>query len=159
MILKRWMVALPLYFLLAAGIAPATAEAGWFDRMRDIYKAPEKLEEFQESYENLIRQQQQELEAVRKEAVESSRRLAEEQRKWLAENERLAEQNRSLAERLAQLEEQEQGKSAFIRNMLTVSLAIAGILIAGFLAMRIVRILIWRRERGTMRLVKAKRRS
>ncbi len=153
------MVALPLCLLLAASFAPAPAHAGWFDRIRDIYKAPDKLEEFQESYENLIRQQQEELDSVRKEALESSRQLAEEQRKWLEENERLAQQNRSLEERLAQLEEQEQNKSVIIRKMLTVTAAIVGIIVAGFLAMRVIRILIWRRESRTIRIMKAKRRS
>ncbi|WP_270169261.1 hypothetical protein [Paenibacillus sp. SYP-B4298] len=145
---QRQAMMILLSVALAVCIMPAPAHAGWFDRIRDIYTAPDKLEEVQESYDSLIgtmQQQQEELEAARKEALETSSRLAEEQRRWIEENEQLEKRNRELAERLSQLELQEQNRSQLLRNTLTVSATIVGVLALAFIGMRVIRILIWRR--------------
>lgn len=149
---QRQAIAILLSVLLAASLLPTPAHAGWFDRIRDIYKAPDKLEEVQESYDSLLgtmQQQQEALDAARKEALETSRQLAEEQRRWMAENEQLAQRNRELAERLEQLEQQQQNRSELLRHTLTVSATIVGLLALAFIGMRVIRILIWRRgKRG-----------
>lgn len=172
-LLLRLLITLPLAAMLLNWTAQP-AEASLWSRIKDIYTAPEKIDDFKEKYDNVVTElelQKQELDAARDEAAETLRRWNEQQQQWVAEQQRyeeqnellkeqllnnnehintrnaeLEQQNAALAERLALLEHQQQDKNALIHKIMMIVLTVLALLLAYFIAMRLIRILIWKRQ-------------
>ncbi|MBD2844292.1 hypothetical protein IDH44_03750 [Paenibacillus sp. IB182496] len=160
----RLGLALLLTAAIAAGGAAERAHAGLFDRMKDIYTAPDKLDEVREEYDSLtetLQEQNEKLQQTQQNALDAAARFEEQQRayeeqqrQWETasqsyqdQNALLAERNRELTARLELLEQERQERNALLRKALTVGAAIIGVILLYFIAMRVLRITIWRRER------------
>lgn len=128
-------------------------EAGFFDRVKDIYSAPDKLDELRSQYEETMKsltEQQQKLEeaslTMDKYAAEQQQ-LMEENNRFRQQNEALLAQNTQLTQRLEQLEKEEADKKSMYRKWITV-LITAVALVAGYiLSIRIWRYAVWRRQK------------
>lgn len=172
-LLLRLLIALPLAAIMLNWPAQP-AEASLWSRIKDIYTAPEKIDDFKERYDDVVSKlelQKQELDAARGEAAETLRRWQEQQQQWVTEQQRyeeqnemlkeqllsnnehfntrnaeLEQQNAALAERLALLEHQQQDKNALFHKIMMAALTVLALLLAYFIAMRLIRILIWKRQ-------------
>ncbi|MFC4597868.1 hypothetical protein [Cohnella hongkongensis] len=142
-----WLV---LALLLFVALPPLPAEANMLNRIRDIYKAPDQVDELREQYEETART----LEEQRRKLMEAEtsldsyaseqRKIREENELYRQQNEELMAQNRLLTERLEQLEKDKSDKQALYRKWMTaVGAAVA--LIAGYvLSIRLWRYSVWR---------------
>ena len=146
-LLIRWPV---LALFLFAMLPPLPAEANMLDRIKDIYNAPDKVDELREQYEETART----LEEQRRKLTEAESSLeaysAEQQRMraenelYRQQNEELRMQNGLLTERLEQLEKDKADKQATFRRWAT-AIGAAVALIAGYvLSIRLWRYSVWR---------------
>lgn len=141
-----------------------SVQAGVFDRIKDIYQAPDKLDELQEQYEatksmleNQLQEQREQLELSRQQAIELLERQDELQQAnesyradneaYRRQNEALLEENRNLIERMEELERKRQ---SLYRNAFTAVAVVAGLLAAYALSVRIWRFAVWRRHRRSI---------
>ncbi|WP_409345484.1 hypothetical protein [Paenibacillus sp. MBLB4367] len=144
----------PLFaFLFFFFLLERPAEASVIDRIKDIYSAPEKVDELRKQYEDTIKsleQQQQKLQ----EAQASMEKYAAEQRQLMEENNRfrqqkdeLQAQNAQLTQRLEQLEQDKADKKSLYRRWMSLIIT-AVLLAAGYvLSIRVWRYAVWRRQR------------
>ncbi|THF73306.1 hypothetical protein [Cohnella fermenti] len=150
---------------MSAGFLTAVpAEAGFVDRIKDIYEAPDKLEEIQSEYnqtkEELNRQAeqfaaereelQQRTEALigqNESLAEQNGTLADRNDTLASQNESLAAQNAALLERLEQAQRDKERKAALTRKIILTAVTIVGFGLAYFLSIRLWRFAAWRRHR------------
>jgi peptidoglycan hydrolase CwlO-like protein len=163
--MKKYYTLAIIIIAATVSLWPLQAEAGIWDRMKDIYNAPEQLEEFQkaltEEYERMqttVDKQKAALEETREEAKAAAERFEAEQQMWLAENERiqaenkaLQERNQQLTERLENLEAEQSGREALTRKLIMIGLSAIGMLFGYFILMRLFRFLIWKRQKSINR--------
>jgi len=148
--LKYWPV---LTLLLFAALPALPAEANMLDRIRDIYNAPDKVDELREQYEETARSLEEqsrkltEAEASLEAYSAEQARIREENELYRQQNEALRTQNLLLSERLEQLEQDKADKQSTYRKwMMTIGTAIA--LVVGYvLSIRLWRYSEWRRRK------------
>jgi len=134
-----------LFFLAA----PA-AEANVFDRIKDIYNAPDKVDELREQYDETVKsleQQRQKLteaETAMEQYAAEQQRMKEENELYRQQNEELRTQNALMAERLEQLEKDKADKRATTRRWMTMIVAAVGLIGGYVLSIRIWRFSVWR---------------
>ncbi|RIX46535.1 hypothetical protein D3P08_25940 [Paenibacillus nanensis] len=144
--LMRWKqvqrAAIAVLILLFIPFAGQTAEAGVFDRLQDIYEAPELLEEMQSQ----LQLQQEQLEEARQQADELLTRqeqLLQSNEAYRRQNEELASENEAL---LAKMEKAEAKRKA----LYTKAAAIAGTVLAAIafyaVSVRVWRYMVWKRQ-------------
>jgi Uncharacterized conserved protein len=135
--------------MCSAFLLAEPAQAGLIDRLQDIYKAPDKLEEIQSEYnqakEELNRQTEQ-FAAEREEMQQQTEALMGRNEALAAQNESLASQNAALLERLDQAEREKEKKAALTRKIVLTSVTILGLGMAYFLSIRMWRFTAWRRH-------------
>ena len=146
--------------MLACGAFASPVHANLFDRVKDIYQTPERLQQLQNQYDETKMQLEEQLEAQREmlraqaEQLETSRKQAEElmkrQERIERENESFRRQNEALlAERQELIERIEQAEEAR-RSAIRLAVMSAGILIGLFalyaFSIRIWRYAVWRRQ-------------
>ncbi|WP_391574217.1 hypothetical protein [Cohnella sp.] len=149
-----------LALLLSVALPALPAEAGMFDRIRDIYNAPDKVDELREQYEETARS----LEEQRRKLTEAEASLdaySAEQERMRAENELYRQQNEELrmqntllTDRLEQLEKDKADKQAMYRRWMTMIGAAVALVVGYVLSIRLWRYSEWRRRkrlRGGMR--------
>ncbi|MFC6331747.1 hypothetical protein ACFP56_03865 [Paenibacillus septentrionalis] len=137
-----------------------TAEAGFFDRAKDIYNIPDKIEEIQMEYnaakqamENQIATQQEQLEQSRKQAEELMNRqdaLNESNEYYRQQNEQYREKTEMLlAENqnlLLKMEQMEQARKSLYHKLLIAAGSIIALVFLYALSVRIWRFAVWRRQ-------------
>lgn len=145
---KRFIVILTAVigsFVLAA---PA-AKAGLIDRLQDIYRAPDKLEDIQTEYnktkEELDRQAEQ-FALEREEMQKRTEALSAQNETLASHNESLASQNAALLDRLDKAEREKEKKAERMRKILLTAGALLSMGLAYFLSIRFWRFLAWRRH-------------
>ncbi|MFB9277105.1 hypothetical protein [Cohnella cellulosilytica] len=169
--LSIWPV---LAVLLFAMLPPLHAEANMLDRIRDIYKAPDKVDELREQYEETARtleEQRQKLMETESSLAEQGQKLTEaessleaysaeqermrqENELYRQQNEELRTQNGLLTERLEQLEKDKADKQAMYRKWITMIGTAVALIVGYVLSIRLWRYSEWRRRkrlRGGMR--------
>lgn len=145
----------------------ATAEASFFDRMKDIYDIPERVEEMQQQYdatkqmmESQIAEQRELLELSRQQAEElllhqehlqqSNEYYREQNEQYREQNEQYREQTKMLAEEnqnlLLQMELTEQNRKSFFQKMIITIGALIGLFILYGLSIRVWRFVVWRKQ-------------
>lgn len=108
----------------------APAHANIFETMKEIYNMPDKMSELQEKYDEaakMINEQQQKLSEMQQ------------------YSETLASQNSALTK---QLEQMSQERAELKRNLISAAVAVAGIVMAYILSIRIWRYMAWRKHKG-----------
>lgn len=139
--------------LLYVAVPIETASAGMFDRIKDIYQAPDKLDELQEAYDASIKAVEGQLEDSRRQAeqllqrqqeLESSNEAIREQNEQMqARNEELARENARL---VGQMEELEQNRQSLYRKAAIAAGALVALIAVYALSVRVWRFLTWRRQ-------------
>lgn len=163
------MKLLSRYGLIAAIILCFTlvtankAEAGFFERAKDIYNVPEKIEELQQEY-NAAKQVMQEQIAAQREQLEESRKQAEElltrQNELQENNEYYREQNEQYREQtnmliaenenlLLKMEKMEQDRKSFYQKLVVIVIVFITLLLLYALSVRIWRFIVWRKQGRT----------
>ncbi|WP_372632188.1 hypothetical protein [Cohnella sp.] len=134
---------------------PLPADANMMDRIRDIYNAPDKVDELREQYEETARtleEQRQKLteaESSLESYAAQQQRMREENELYRQQNEELRAQNMLLTDRLEQLEQDKADKQATYRKWIT-AIAAAVALVAGYvLSIRLWRYSVWRSRKRT----------
>jgi len=158
--LRHLTIFLSTALILFAIIPAPEAQAGVFDRIKDIYNTPEKINELQQQYidatqqlENTIEEQKQQLD----DAMNAASILAEKQQELLAQNEQIQQlnaeymqQNQQLAEQnaalLSELEQAKQQRKSLMDKLVNTIIAAIVIIAAYFVALRIWRYMNWRRH-------------
>lgn len=128
---------------LWAALASHPAEASLYDRMKDIYHAPDKVDELTRQYNESLRQMEEQQQQLREELEVKQQALELENEQLAEQNVRLARQNSELAGRLAQIEEK---RAALTRKIVTSVLVVAAMLLGYVAAIRIWRYRVWRRQ-------------
>ncbi|AEI45442.1 hypothetical protein [Paenibacillus mucilaginosus] len=129
--------------LLAALLPWPAAEAGFMDRVKDIYGMPERVEELQQQYDDA----QEELDASVKRSEETIRKFQQTQEQLLRENQELKSRNARLEEAIGQMEAAERAEAERNRRITRTALAAGGLVVLYFVLMRVVRLAVWRRTR------------
>lgn len=141
--------------LLAAAIGSFAAfaepaEAGFFDRIQDIYEAPDKLEALESKYEEATDELQRQTETFlqeKTELLEKNDAMMMQNEQLAGQNEALAEQNRALLERMQILEERQERRAELTRKLAYGAGAVLGLFLLYVLSVRFWRFLAWRRQR------------
>ncbi|MFE5317889.1 hypothetical protein ACFQ88_04165 [Paenibacillus sp. NPDC056579] len=122
-----WVIAL---FIMIGFQAAAPVEAGFWDKVKDVYNMPDKVNELQEKYDSTM-QQLSEQEQKLKEAQQYS--------------EMLVSQNSEL---LKQLEQMKQERESNRRTWISIGAAVVLLIALYILSVRIWRFTVWRRQRS-----------
>ncbi|MDQ6422932.1 hypothetical protein RB620_26235 [Paenibacillus sp. LHD-117] len=143
---RRLFVTALILFLFSAATAAETASAGVFDRIKDIYETPDRLEELQQSYDASIKAMEGQLEESRKQAQELIDRQDELQRSneaYREQNEALAQENERL---LRQMDELERSRESMYRKAAVAGGIVVALIAAYALSVRIWRYMVWRKQ-------------
>ncbi|MEK4250896.1 hypothetical protein [Paenibacillus sp. FSL W7-1287] len=139
------------------------AEAGFFDRARDIYNVPDKIEELQQEY-NKAKQVLDEQLAAQQEQLEQSRQQTEEllsrQHELQESNEYYRQQNEQYREQtnlliaenenlLLKMEKMEQDRKAWYQRLVLLVSAMFLLILLYALSVRIWRYIAWRKHGRT----------
>lgn len=127
--------------------APAAA-SGWLDRFKDIYQLPDNVEQIQKDYEAT----KQQLEEQKDKLSEAMRRSQETEERLLAQNQALLQENDQLQKRLQAMEQLALDKEARNRKIAYIVSAAIALLVLYFVLGRVVRLIVWRRQRKRARL-------
>lgn len=167
--IKPFRTVLLFFFAVLLFVMPVSqAEAGFVDRIKDIYEAPDRVQELQEQYQETMEMLEGRLEEQRKQ-LEESRLQAEElisRQKELQqhnelirqENERYVEQNKALhaenQQLMQRMEEMEQNRKSLYRKVIFSICTFVVLVLSYTLSIRIWRFMVWRRQvrngRGAM---------
>jgi len=149
--------------LIVAVLSADKAEASFFERAKDIYNVPEKIDQLQQEYnaakqvmEEQIAAQQAQLEQSRKQAEELLDRqntLQESNEYYQQQNEQYREQtNRLIAENenlLLKMEKMEQDRKTLYQKLVIAFAAFITLLLLYTLSVRIWRYIVWRKQGRT----------
>lgn len=156
-----------LFLLFLFYLPVHTAEANVFNRIKDIYEVPDRIEEMQEQYnaniqllEGQVEEQRQRLEQSRKQAEElllrqdemlsrqeemqkNNEMILQENELYRQQNEALSAENQQLLQRMDQMED---SRKAFIRKTIWSVGTIILLTVAYTASIRIWRYMVWRRQ-------------
>lgn len=150
-LLKAIVLACFLSIILMT-IPQTTAQAGFFDRIKDIYNTPEKISELEQQYieaKDALAIQQQQLEESVKAAEEyalKQQELLEQNEQFRLQNEQLMAQNASLQ---TEMEHLKQDRQSFISKLINTVVIIAAVFVAYIVSVRVWRYAVWRKQRST----------
>ncbi|HIW33398.1 MAG TPA: hypothetical protein IAA29_11490 [Candidatus Paenibacillus intestinavium] len=142
-----------------------SAEAGFFDRVQDIYNIPERVEEIQLQYdatkqalEGQIAEQLERLELSQQQAEElllQQEQLQQINEHYREQNEQYREQTQMLAEEnknlLLTMEKLEQDRKSFIQKLIITISTIIALFILYSLSIRVWRFAVWRKQERNRR--------
>ncbi|MBP1990877.1 hypothetical protein [Paenibacillus eucommiae] len=149
----RALICLTMLLFLVQSTAPE-ANAGFFDRVKDIYQLPDNFQDLQQEYldtkqelqdqKDKLVEQAENLEQVLQSSKEAEERLN-------AQNRQLQEQNESLQERLKLMEQNAADKAARNRKIAVMIGTAVALILFYFVAGRLFRVIVWRRQKGRVR--------
>ncbi|REK74307.1 hypothetical protein [Paenibacillus paeoniae] len=159
--LTKAIIIVLLLFIISFPMASSKAHAGMFDRLKDIYQAPDKLAELKGQYEStkqmlegqleaqreqleLTRQQASDLLAQQEALLAQQEGLIAEQEELLKNNEALKLDNQTL---IAQMEAAEAKKQSLFSKAILIAVSLIAVLAAYALSVRIWRFVVWRKQR------------
>lgn len=137
--------------LLTLSLPQPVAHAGMFDRIKDIYNTPEKLDELQQQYSDaqaLLENQAEKLEQsliVTEQLTQKQAELTEQNEHYRLQNEELLAQNSSLQ---AEMEQMKQQRQSLISKLITTAVVIVSLIVLYFASLRIWRFAVWRKQRS-----------
>ncbi|MDQ0112055.1 hypothetical protein [Paenibacillus harenae] len=137
--------------LLTLSLPQPVAHAGMFDRIKDIYNTPEKLDELQQQYSDaqaLLENQAEKLEQsliVTEQLTQKQAELTEQNEQYRLQNEELLAQNSSLQ---AEMEQMKQQRQSLIGKLITTAVVIVSLIVLYLASVRIWRFAVWRKQRN-----------
>lgn len=163
--LRRALILAGLIAIMLAVMPQPAVHAGFFDRIKQIYNAPQQINELEGQYleakaelaeqqqklieaqqaaEEYARQQQEQLAATQQTTAE----FMQKQEELSSQNKQLIEQNASLQAELAQMKED---RRSLWDKLLTTGITLAALLVAYIISLRLWRYLVWRKQRTSGR--------
>lgn len=145
--LKRFRSAIMMTCLLSVFIAAVPANAGFFDRIKEIYDTPEKISELEAQYleaKAALAEQQEELEQSRIAAEQYARKqqeLAEQNEQYRLQNERLIAQK-------SELERIKSDRKSLTDRLFRILAIAAALAAAYYVPLRLWRYSVWLRQRS-----------
>ncbi|MDG0808372.1 DUF3450 family protein [Cohnella rhizosphaerae] len=137
-------------FLFAYASSEAAA-ATMYDRFKDIYQTPEKVDELRDQYIESQQKLQEQTDELNRRAEEMQNRTEQYQAETEAlnaRNEALAAQNAALNKQLADMTEKQKARAALTRKTVYSVAAVLGAGILYLLTIRLWRYSVWRRQRS-----------
>jgi ABC-type multidrug transport system fused ATPase/permease subunit len=132
-----------LAFILIAVPQPA-AQAGFFDRIKDIYNTPEKISELEQQYieakEALVDQRQ-----LLEDSARKQQELIEQNEQFRQQNEQLIAKNASMQ---AEMERMKLDRQSFLSKLMNTVIILAALFVAYIVSIRVWRYMIWRKQRS-----------
>ncbi|MFC0211452.1 hypothetical protein ACFFK0_03145 [Paenibacillus chartarius] len=132
----KLLISIILWLFIGSLMSAASAHAAVWDRIKDIYDAPEKINELQAD----LTEAAQQIEESRKQAESLLQQNAELQR----QNEALAQQNKQLQ---SQMEKMNAERSTLYRQLTSTGITAILLALGYFAAVRIWRYTVWRKQR------------
>jgi septal ring factor EnvC (AmiA/AmiB activator) len=132
----------------------STAHAGFFDRVKDIYRLPEQVEIIEKEYEATKQQLQEQVKKFdeqKDKLAETIARSKETEERLLAQNKQLMAQNEALLNSIQAAEQAKLEQQARTRKLVMVGIT-AVLLVAGyFISGRLIRVAVWKRQKRSLR--------
>jgi predicted PurR-regulated permease PerM len=132
-----------LPFILITIPQPA-AHAGFFDRIKDIYNTPEKINELEQQYIE-AKQQLEEAAQAAAEFAQKQQQLLEQNEQFRLQNEQLIAQNASMQ---AEMERMKQDRQSLISKLINTVIIIVAVFISYIVSIRVWRYVVWRKQRS-----------
>ncbi|WP_065385622.1 hypothetical protein [Paenibacillus sp. FJAT-27812] len=133
-----------LTFILIT-IPQPTAHAGFFDRIKDIYNTPEKINELEQQYIE-AKQQLEESAKAAAEYAQKQQQLLEQNEQFRQQNEQLIAQNASMQ---AEMERMKQDRQSLVSKLINTVIIIVAVFISYIVSIRVWRYVVWRKQRST----------
>lgn len=137
--------------ILLAHSSTEAAAATMYDRFKDIYEVPDKVDELKSQYW----EKQQELEAQTEELNRRTEEMRSQTEKYVAEtqalsqrNAALTEQNETLSAQLADMTKRQEARTALTRRVAYSVAVVLGMGLLYMLTIRLWRYSVWRRQRS-----------
>lgn len=137
-------------FLFAYDSTGAAA-ATMYDRFKDIYQTPEKVDELRDQYI----ESQEKLQAQTEELNRRAEEMQSQTEQYLAETQALSERNKALAEQndalnaqLAAMTDKQRARAALTRKTVYTVAGVLGLGLLYLLTIRLWRYSVWRRQRS-----------
>ncbi|SFK94222.1 hypothetical protein SAMN03159341_102290 [Paenibacillus sp. 1_12] len=150
----RWKTLLVGVFIVMLVQPVSTVQAGFFDRVKEIYKLPEQVEIIEKEYDAAKQQLQEQVKKFdeqKEQLTETIARSKETEERLLAQNKRLMEQNEALQIAIHAAEQDKLDKEARNRKLIWMGVT-AIVLVAGyFVSGRLIRVAVWRRQKRSLR--------
>jgi septal ring factor EnvC (AmiA/AmiB activator) len=132
----------------------SAVHAGFFDRVKEIYRLPEQVEIIEKEYEATKQQLQEQVKKFdeqKSQLAETIARSIETEERLLAQNRQLMAQNEALQQSIMAAEQAKLEQQARTRKLvmtgITVVLLVAGYFISG----RLIRVVVWKRQKRSLR--------
>lgn len=127
------------------------AEAGFLDRVKDIYDMPEQIGQLQDQYNETkqeLERNREQLETTLKRSEEAAQQYKATEQRLMEENRELRSRNEQLEQLIRRLEEAEQANAQRTRQIIRTALTGVLLIVLYFVLMRVIRLAVWRRNRS-----------
>jgi hypothetical protein len=134
----------------------STAEANFFDTIKDIYNLPKDVENLQKQYEEAkksydetkqqVEEQKQLLEDQKNQLLAASQKALETEKRLAQQNKELQDHNDELLTRLQAMEETVSSKDKWIHRIKVTGITLVSMVVLYFVLGRLFRVVIWRRN-------------
>lgn len=138
-----WYAIISCVFMLFLLMPNPTAEASVFDRIKDIYNTPEKIDELQQQYTDAVsslEEQKQQLE----QSIQQQQELILQNEQYRLQNEQLMLENTKLVN---EMELVKQDRDSFIRKLIYTVVIFAIFILAYIVSVRVWRYVVWRKQK------------
>ncbi|MFB6364217.1 coiled-coil domain-containing protein [Paenibacillus elgii] len=128
------------------------AQAGFLDRVKDIYDMPEQIGQLQNQYNETkqeLERNREQLETTLKRSEEAAEQYKATEQRLKEENSELRSRNEQLEQLIRRLEEAEQASAKRTRQIVRTALTGVLLVVLYFVLMRVIRLVVWRRNRST----------
>lgn len=140
--LRKLVFFLSTAIILYAFMPLPAAHAGIFDRIKDIYNTPEKIDQLEQQYLDAKQNLEDALNATEL-LTKQQQELMDQNELYKKQNEQLSAQNAAL---LDELEQAKQQRESMINKLISTAVIIIVAIAAYFAALRIWRYMTWRRH-------------
>lgn len=151
---RRWrmpLLAAACAVFLLAHAAPEAAAATMYDRFKDIYQTPQKVDELESDYkasQDKLQAQAEELNRRAEQMQSQTEQYQAETRALNERNEALAAQNDALSAQLAEMTRKQEARAALTRKGAYSVATVLGMGLLYMLTVRLWRYSVWRRQRS-----------
>lgn len=133
-----------------------TAEANFFDTIKDIYHLPKDVENLQKQYEEAkksydetkqqVEEQKQQMKEQKNQLIEEARKARETEDRLTQQNQELQDHNKELQTRLQTMEETVSSKDKWIQRIKVTGITLVMMVLLYYILGRLFRVFIWRRN-------------
>jgi septal ring factor EnvC (AmiA/AmiB activator) len=138
-----------------------TAEANFFDTIKDIYHLPKDVQNLQNQYEEAkksydetkqqVEDQKQQLEEQKAQLIAAAQQARKTEEQLTQQNQELQAHNSELQTRLQTMEEVVSSKDKWIQRIKVAGITLVSLVLLYFILGRLFRVFIWRRNNRSAR--------